>query len=852
MNRFAIAFYIFYVIIILAFIAFVILFWNKRLPFRSSTGITHLFVSCCCVFQAIVFCVFYEIDSPPTLDLFLRHIYRISTKWHGAFRNEALKNHGSDPKFKNDYGKFIRNKPFELSVVQNLCINFGIIALILTILWVISLGLYFVFLRLKTPKKTGNDPKNPKPKITDEIGKMISPDASSRTFMQRLALSFAFLLATAMSLAFTVEIMFYIFFEFHKATPTSHLFQFSLAFALFAFLIHLALILWVLAYPFLFLRQFKGVKPLAPKKTNPQYDIELKNYNLDLKAYNTKYSDLTMLDPDPSKKKHAPYCWLFIIQGLKFKLICPYFLGITSICYFFYSLFVAVAYKPGHSGVIVNFLIVTFLFLQTLLFPLVNFLENIFLIAGYFFFWLGYFMLMILSVAVKGGKARCRLGNAINAFFFIGWFILMLGVLYCMFMLWNFLRGKKSGYTSQNIGRVSNETDRNNLRRNMNNNVEYRVSGERRDQNGVNVKGKGNRKGNRKGNMNQNGKMYTSDNKQINTVIENDTNRFSNNNERRVNKNYKDSKPYSPGRNSTNKNTIKINNNIENRGTPYLTPDIGSGEYMDDVPETNNKGTTVFDTFSNQNKEDLRSNLKNNLDLNRNENIINRNNITNETITNNFKKDTQNVYRGQNNQGNYNTNNDPVKYDREPGLAMIPDENESAIEYDENESDAYVNRSKFKNYENFLREQQHKRESQNQINNYRRNETNYQPPMSNNRNDFRKIPNRLPEEDNQRNYEMGRNQPQSYTNNLNGSGVINSNPRVIRREYVKSNDYPNQTNDRIVVNRKVDSTGRNPNNQNYYSTKIRTSDVRPKYNLSNNANSQIKNSKHSDSNMRYY
>ena len=87
-----------------------------------------------CMFQAIVFCVFYEIEMPPSLDLFLRHLYRISTQWHGAIRNEAIRNHQDNEDFNYNYEKIIKKKYFELSVVQNILINFGIMILILSCL----------------------------------------------------------------------------------------------------------------------------------------------------------------------------------------------------------------------------------------------------------------------------------------------------------------------------------------------------------------------------------------------------------------------------------------------------------------------------------------------------------------------------------------------------------------------------------------------------------------------------------------------------------------------------------------------------------------------------------------------
>jgi hypothetical protein len=468
LNRFAIAFYFFYVFIIIVFLVFALLFWNKFPPYRLNTGITHIFVTCMCVFQAITFCVFYEIDSPPSLDLFLRHLYRISTKWHGAFRNEAKRNYQNDQDFAFNYNRIIRQKPYQLAVVQNIFINFGIMILILSLIWIVAFVLYFLFLRIKKVSKSTNPSSKSKKELKNiipESDKILSKSISTPSFMQRIALSFAFLIATVFSLSFTVEIMYYIFFEFDNSKPRHVLFKVSLACAVFIFLIHLLLILWVLAYPFLFLKKINSKAPQPPKKGIPNYESELKAYKANLTLFQNKYLDLTYLNSNPSKVEHAPYIWLFILQGLKFKQISPYFLGITSFLYVLYSMFLALIPIPPYAAIIINLLIILVLLGICVLFPLVNFLENIFLIAGYFLFLVGYILLFALSVSSFSGKTRCNLGTAISALFFLAWFILMIGVLYCLFNFCKYLFGKKAQYTAQNVnnvnGKITKEISRN-------------------------------------------------------------------------------------------------------------------------------------------------------------------------------------------------------------------------------------------------------------------------------------------------------------------------------------------------------------------------------------------------------
>jgi heme/copper-type cytochrome/quinol oxidase subunit 2 len=402
---------------------------------------------------------------PPTLDLFLRHLYRVSTQWHGALRNESIRTYKNSSEFNFNYYRTIRQKPFEMKVVQNIFINFGIMMIILSLIWIVALILYFLFLRIKKTKvnKPENDTnlknqgksKSPVKLQIDQTGKTSAQDEilySSVTypsFLKRLALSFAFLIAATLSLSFTVEIMFYIFFEFHNSQPKHVLFKVSLACAVVIFIIHLILILYVLAYPFLFLKKLRVNAPKPPAKDVPNYQDALKLHKQKILAFNAKYPDITFLNSSPTKAEHAPFCWLFVLQGLKLTFIRPYFMGLTSLLYVFYSMFLALIPVPPHVAVILNFLIVTLLFGYMLLFPLVNLLENIFLIAGYFFFWLGYLLLLILSVGVESPVSRCHLALAIASLFFLGWLILFFGFLYSLFNFCRYNFGKKAAYTSQ-------------------------------------------------------------------------------------------------------------------------------------------------------------------------------------------------------------------------------------------------------------------------------------------------------------------------------------------------------------------------------------------------------------------
>lgn len=461
LNNFAIAFYVFYVILFILFILYVILLWNKVAPWRFDSAVTHLFVSSACMFQGIVFCVFYEIDMPPTLDLFLRHLYRVSTHWHGAFRNEALRNHEANPDFNFNFFRVVRQKPYDLDVVQNIFINFGVILLILVVLWVVSAVLYFIFLRIKpAPARDstafpGPADQTPDSKPTQtqkfEPAPMLKLSMDNPTFLQMLSLSFAFLLATAITLAFTVELIFYCVFEFYKASPRHSLFQASLAFAILFFICLLALILWVLFTPFALLKDINKQRPVKPSPNSKNYKHELQVYESTLIIFDQFHSDISFLDLSRLREKYAPFQWLFVVQGLKLKLLRPYFLGITAFLYFLYAMFLVVLSTPAHLAVIVNFVIVSLLLVQTFFFPFVNFLENIFLLVGHLFFWIGYFLLLLLSVSAFSTNNLCHMGLAIAALMFLGWLVLMFGVIYAMVRLCLFFAKIGSKYQASPV-----------------------------------------------------------------------------------------------------------------------------------------------------------------------------------------------------------------------------------------------------------------------------------------------------------------------------------------------------------------------------------------------------------------
>ena len=479
LNSLAIALYIIFLIIVVIFVLFVLLCWNKFLPFQFQTAGVHMFMHSVFVFQAVTFSVFYQFDIPPSLDLFLRHLYRVSTKWHGAFRNQALEDYSSDFLFNYNYYRVIRKKHYELSVVQNIFINYGLILLLFAILWLISIVFYFLFLRKKsgTFKKMNNLTKqlsaeektvtnNLKKEERETIGKhkkkkkyysnnshesgkkRISKNKNMQeSFMTKLARSFAFLLAFTFSLSFTIEVMFYILFEFDNSDAQHSFFLASLIFSIIFFIIHLGLIGFTVYYPIKYksdlLPKMKPI-PDVVGQINPNKDKAVKKHKDKLervkKFITEKHNDISLLKNFHCKDRIWPYSFLFIVQGLNFGGGRQFFMGISLILYFLYTIILTLIPVPGHVAVIINFCIVLVLFVLCVLRPFVDKIQNIILIVGYLLFFIGYLLLMIIGVSDSRSETQCNLGFAVLAFFFAACIILMLGVIYALI---NFFKTNK-------------------------------------------------------------------------------------------------------------------------------------------------------------------------------------------------------------------------------------------------------------------------------------------------------------------------------------------------------------------------------------------------------------------------
>jgi hypothetical protein len=287
----------------------------------------------------------------------------------------------------------------------------------------------------------------------------------------------------------------------------------------------------------------------------------------------------------------------------------------------------------------------------------------------------------------------------------------------------------------------------------------------------------------------------------------------------------------------SNVNSSKIINDKSTiRTTPHLRPDLGSGEQFDDFTESN-KHIPEFDTFANQeNRMNAhRPNLNSKSRTNRikptnNTQESRRQRVTTSNSGNNpFKPDIvseeSNLYETQN------------QREKNPRMKMIPDENES-----DNDTESFIHHSRFKNYENFLKEQRSKNQHEsNYSNDYESKEDFQNNELVSNvirrgknmknivYNADRQDQSELPEEDIQGNYDVGRTKIQ--TNMTYSNKIINSeassgyNQRTGRMKRETDSVYDSKTSEdrqiyyrknRFNKNKKNDPTNGSDSNMRFY------------------------------------
>lgn len=480
LKRLALSLFILVCIASLAFAVYLFVTWNVKDIFQTPYIVTHLYMALIFLFHAAIFSQFYNFPIPPSLHVFLRHLYYYSIRWHGAFRIPALNNHSDNSDFMADY-----NRPFipdrsSLSIVGNIFLNYGVIMLILFVLFVVALILYF---RLINYNKL----------ITLSLQNWVEfLHESSARYM----LSVSMHLFIVSCLIFSSEVCFFFSHQFAWGNPKHSLFVASLVFAVFTFIFHTALVFLVLALPFYFTpfigKKASSAKNLGSKTKYPNPSSQegqtthfkppanslvddIKDTANEVKETVTEtfkkttnaVKNLTGLNKNSKKKKtiiprskfygsihmyyphensmafakfRALYPFLFIIQGLRKGPIGHLVMGISSLVFSIYGVVIGAAYKYPRFSTLFNLILVFLLFCYILYAsPGFNAPSKFLLYLAYFIFFAAHLLLTILafdpsSLANNNGIHYCRMADAIIALFYLAVALLIIGLIISMFM----------------------------------------------------------------------------------------------------------------------------------------------------------------------------------------------------------------------------------------------------------------------------------------------------------------------------------------------------------------------------------------------------------------------------------
>ena len=462
MHNLALALFILMCIMNVLFVLYSLLLWNRTLVFKvpAITGVVCLHMNC--LYQAMIFCLFYEKDLPPALTSFLRHSYYYAVHWHGAFRSVALDNHGDDRLFFDDYQNRLSPRRLGVDMVQNVFINFGVILLIWGFVWLIAALLW---LRLRKPGVM----------YRDHFSQYFQ--WKFRSLVDRIASSFVFKLAFWVWAIFSVEFAFLLVFDMATPIMNHPFFNASFAFSIIFLVLHFSAVLCLLYLRF-YLSEFfygyrrasttKGTPPGNPPVSDPdnKTSIEKGIRTLSKEAKET----IKKLNPAPlvphlqakaagptdvfsihfnhpafrSSKCHSKYHLLFALQGLKKRFLGLHNWGLTTLVFSFYGIIISSTIRHPRVAITIN-LILVFLMLVYLVLskPGFSFLPRAFLLAAYFIFFVAKLILVfyIYGVVQKNpGRALCDLDLAILSLFFVALCLMMVGLL---LSIWFFLKFEK-------------------------------------------------------------------------------------------------------------------------------------------------------------------------------------------------------------------------------------------------------------------------------------------------------------------------------------------------------------------------------------------------------------------------
>lgn len=441
------------------YVLYSLFIWNRTLVYKLPTLATVLCVHMNCLYQALIFCVFYETSFPPALSSFLRHSYRYAIHWHGAFRANALDDFQNSVSFKTQYFRTLVPKRLALDVVQNLFINFGVILLIWAVVWLITIGLYFMFKRQP---------------ITYQNNFESHFEWKHRSFVNRLTVSFAFKLACFVWIIFSVEFAF--FFTYDMILPLNQhaLFGVSFAFSIIFMILHFCFVLFLLYLP-IYLSEFLGkvAKPSASGNNNKpnqpnQADLD-NNFGIysdqnnqesgkppisNSKAIKTNPIRLIAQTKNPNSAKkisldrqsihfrhlayitshsYHKYHFLFALQGLRNRVYGVGNLGVTAFVFTFYGLIISAAYEFPRVAVTINFVLIFLLFVYLVLSrPGFFFVSWIVLVLAYLVFFVAKLLILLYVYEVfqrASGGVVCDPALAIIGLMFAAIGLLLIGLL---------------------------------------------------------------------------------------------------------------------------------------------------------------------------------------------------------------------------------------------------------------------------------------------------------------------------------------------------------------------------------------------------------------------------------------
>jgi hypothetical protein len=492
MRNLALALFIMICIMNVIYIIYSLFFWNKTLVFQLPSLTTVICIHMNCLYQAMIFCLFYEKNLPPAVTSFLRHSYYYAIHWHGAFRSVAIKDLGANKSFFADYNNTLIPRRLSVAMVQNIFINFGVIFLIWAVVWIIAAVLLFLF-------------RKPEVMYKDNFTQYIKWKYNS--FLNRIAISFALKLAFWVWIIFCVEFSFFFTYDLLIAVLDHPFFNASFGFSILFLILHFLAILFLLYLPFL-LSEFVGrvLKPSNSNSTPQNTDFPMPDPNVN------KYSKSIQIYPKPGNQQWTPgpdanitslernikntaqgvkdtinntaqgvknavnglnpvaklqnrdirspykldknsihythntyitsksywkYNHLYALQGLRRNFFGLHHWGVTALIFTIYGIVISSMYKHPKPAIIINLVLILVMFVYIFMSqPGFAVLPRLLLLAAYLFFFIAKFILLfyIFDVIQKGtGRSVCDCALAIVALFFIAMCFLILAFLASIF-----------------------------------------------------------------------------------------------------------------------------------------------------------------------------------------------------------------------------------------------------------------------------------------------------------------------------------------------------------------------------------------------------------------------------------